>query len=425
MKRSLRRLTMTTLLLACAAAGAVAQQPLPVDMPSVLMPMGADPQSPPMEGTYAPGYEDQANCETCSDGWAFGPRRPRFCGYWGGADLLLWWNKGRHVPALVTTSDPTDGGILGQPTTVVLFGDEHIGSDLQAGGRFTLGTWLDPAAQTGLGLRFLALEGDRTGFEAESDGSTVLARPFFNVSTASENAILVGLPGFNAGDLAMRSENDFLSAEVIGRFVMGGDYASRIDLVTGYHFARLDDSLIMQSRTTILDPLNPLVGSRFDVFDNFDAENEFHGAIIGLMGERRNGCAKYSWLGKISAGNMRQEVVIDGGSTINLNGGGTLPINGGLFAQGTNIGTYTRNRFAFIPEANFNLHYQFSPQFDVSLGYSIMWFSSVALAGDQIDRQVNLTQQAGPIVGPARPVERFNITDFWFQGINFGLNWRF
>ena len=64
---------------------------------------------------------------------------------------------------------------------------------------------------------------------------------------------------------------------------------------------------------------------------------------------------------------------------------------------------------------------------DFSIGYSMIYWSSVALAGDQIDTSVNNTQVlGGGLNGPANPA--FNgIQDsgFWVQGINLGLNLRF
>lgn len=435
MMRSLPQLTIVALFVAIAASTASAQPG--AGPPSVLAP-GHGPQQPlygpgqsygdPGAAPYAPEqFGDTSGgggCETC-DGWALGARRPRLCGTWGAFDVLLWWNKGRYFPALVTSSEPVDRGVLGRPSTTVEFGEEHIGSDLQAGGRITAGAWLNPDRTTGVGMRFFALEGDRTGFEAVSDGTTALARPFFNVALPGEDALLIGLPGLNSGRVDIDTENDFLTTEVFGRFYLHGDYLSRIDLLAGYHFARIDDSLQIDSQTSVLDPLSPIVGSRFDVSDRFSTENEFHGALIGLMGERTHGRARYSWLGKLGVGNMRQEVTIAGNTTLNLNGGGSLPIDGGLLAQGTNIGTSTRNRLAFVPEANFNLHYQLTPGVDLTVGYSIIYFTSVAFSGDQIDRQINLTQQGGPIVGPARPTDTFNVTDFWVQGLNLGIAWNF
>ena len=55
---------------------------------------------------------------------------------------------------------------------------------------------------------------------------------------------------------------------------------------------------------------------------------------------------------------------------------------------------------------------------------------NITVSGDQIDLTVNPTQLATPtgpgtLVGPARPAFQFDGTDFWAQGINFGMELRY
>jgi len=107
-------------------------------------------------------------------------------------------------------------------------------------------------------------------------------------------------------------------------------------------------------------------------------------------------------------------------------GGGSQTTAGGILAQPTNIGSYERNRFAFLPQLTTNLHYHVTPNVSVHIGYNIMWMSDVALTGDQIDLNVNPSQfVGGTLVGPADPAFTFQETDYWLQGINWGVNWDF
>jgi hypothetical protein len=61
------------------------------------------------------------------------------------------------------------------------------------------------------------------------------------------------------------------------------------------------------------------------------------------------------------------------------------------------------------------------------MGYSFLYWSNVWRAGDQIDRVVDVTQIpnfAPPDVQPtgfARPGVPFRTSDFWAQGLNFGV----
>jgi hypothetical protein len=55
-----------------------------------------------------------------------------------------------------------------------------------------------------------------------------------------------------------------------------------------------------------------------------------------------------------------------------------------------------------------------------------MYWSSVVRPGDQIDTTINRTQlpsvfAPGMLVGAPRPGFQFHPTDFWAQGVSFGL----
>jgi Putative beta barrel porin-7 (BBP7) len=93
----------------------------------------------------------------------------------------------------------------------------------------------------------------------------------------------------------------------------------------------------------------------------------------------------------------------------------------GLLARQTNSGTYTRDAFTIIPEANFTLGYQIN-SWTFSAGYSFMYWKDVAWAGDQIDTRVNLSN---PLVGDPLPEFRFRNTDYWLQGLSFGAEYTF
>jgi len=54
----------------------------------------------------------------------------------------------------------------------------------------------------------------------------------------------------------------------------------------------------------------------------------------------------------------------------------------------------------------------------------MLYWSNVVLAGNQIDRAVNLSQNPGPIVGEPRPAFAFQRSDYWVQGLNVGLQYR-
>jgi hypothetical protein len=77
-----------------------------------------------------------------------------------------------------------------------------------------------------------------------------------------------------------------------------------------------------------------------------------------------------------------------------------------------------------------NVGYQLTEHLRAFVGYSFLYWTHVARPGDQIDRAVNPTQlplstTAPQLTGPARPAPVLRDTDFWAQGISFGVEFRY
>ena len=334
------------------------------------------------------------------------------------------------MPPLVTTSSAgtpqVDAAVIGLPNTSLLFGNDQVGREARIGGRLNVGLWLDPNWNTGLGYRATSVSGDQTTYDVVTDGSLIVGRPFYNVQNNARDALLIGFPGESSGDLHVRAANSFQMHDLFGRFRISDDDVNRVDFIAGYEYARIGDELSITDSRTFLNPFNPRVGVRLDGVDQFRVTNKFDGATLGLMGDIVRGRAKFSWLGKMGYGNMNEVVKISG-STVPSSGGTVgVPSIGGLYTQASNIGTYVENRRVFVPEFNFNLHLQMTQRLDFSIGYTFLYFSNVALAGDQVDRRVNQSQQLGGLVGQPFPIHTSNhSTDFWLQGLNLGLNGSF
>jgi hypothetical protein len=347
----------------------------------------------------------------------------------GSVEFLMWWAKGTSLPPLVTTSDPGtpvgQAGVLGFPTTHILFGDQLGGNKLQGGGRITAGIWLDPDHNVAAGGRFFGLGGDTTRFSQNSTGTPILARPFFNVTPPlnREDSLVSAFPNISQGGInAHLTTNNIIGAEAFTEIMMVRDSLRRIDLVGGYQFFRMNDWLQVDGNSTLTQLGNPLLGLRTDVSDRFSTSNQFHGGEVGLRGRMGRGQWSLNILGQVGLGNMNEQVTI-AGTTVTTPAGGTPATNqGGLLAQPSNIGTFSRNKFVYIPQITANLNYHIGPNVSVHIGYNIIWISDVALSGDQIDRTVNLLQ---PVVGPNRPAFVFHDREYWLQGINWGLNWDF
>ena len=352
-------------------------------------------------------------------------------GLWGSVEFMHAWAQGRRVPPLVTTSPAgtprIDAGVLdpgGVPsaTASILFGGGRIGEDRQSAGRIVAGVWLDECENLGAGVRLFGLEGDNTGFNQFSDanGNPILAVPFFNVQNNAEDSVLAAFPGQLSGGITVNTSQDVLSGESFLRALLLRGNGYRVDLIGGYHYSQVSDGLDVIVDTIAIDPGGFFpIGSNFVITDRFDVRNDFHGAVGGFMGELRHGCWRVHTLAKISVGNMREALTVSGSTVATVPGGGTAVDDFGLFAQPSNIGTFSRDETAYIPEANLGLGYQLNDCLELTVGYTFVYWSNVLLAGDQIDRVVDLSGTG------TRPAIELRDSDFWVQGVTLGANWNY
>ena len=92
------------------------------------------------------------------------------------------------------------------------------------------------------------------------------------------------------------------------------------------------------------------------------------------------------------------------------------------------MGRYFREEFSVLPEGRINVSYQVTSYLEANVGYSILYWNNVVRPGNQIDRVVDQgqvpTDQSFGTAG-TRPAFVFHNTDYWAQGINFGLTFRY
>jgi hypothetical protein len=363
-------------------------------------------------------------------------------------EALGWWVKGDSLPALVTTSPigtpQTAAGILGLPTTSVLFGNEKVNDDIRPGGRVQGGIWLDPAQTFAVEGHYWGLATETTTFFESSTFGTgslddrILARPFFNVTPGVDqpDARIIAFPDFIIGPLTVdidgsikvKESSRVQSAGGGGRYALSGfGLPARFFLLGGYRFFDLDESLsIKTSSNPGTDPFPfPVPPGHIEQFDGFATQNTFNGGEVGLGAEVALARWTLAAETRLAMGNMHQTLDIDG-LTSAVSGPYVASFPGGLLAQPTNIGSYSRNRFALIPQVDVRLKFQVLPATRLTVGYNFTYVTNVLRPGDQVDTSVNETQIAGlPLVGPARPAATLNETDIWLQGVSAGLDFTF
>jgi hypothetical protein len=195
----------------------------------------------------------------------------------------------------------------------------------------------------------------------------------------------------------------------------------RIDVLAGYRFLRLDDELDIVESLVSVGESTP--GGAFLLRDQFATENEFHGFDMGTSMSWCKGCWSLDVLSKLAIGSTRSRIDI-AGSTIITEQGQSETFEGGLLAQRTNIGQRAFDEFAVVPELGVTVGYQLNPCWRLTMGYTFLYWSRVARAGDQIDRDINtglLPPEEEPVETHLRPAFNLTYTDFWAQGLTAGI----
>jgi hypothetical protein len=359
---------------------------------------------------------------------------------WARVEYLLWWvRSGPLSTPLVTTGSPLDAvpGALGQDNTQVLFGGSPLNYGAFSGLRLSGGFELCP----GLGAEasYFALERRATGFSAVSDdsGNPLLARPVFNNEGPGENAYLFALPGTASGFVLVTSQTRLQGGDINLSANVYQSPAVTFTVLAGFRMLELDESLNVTSTVVPLVPgFLTFMGMAADPpnsvtnFDSFQVQNRFYGGQFGGRFTWRAGRFDLGLLGKIALGSTQELAFVNGVSGLNSPGNPPMTNPGGLLAQPSNIGRYYHSRFGVIPELGINLGYWVAPQVKLTLGYSLLYWNRVARPGNLIDRTVSASQVAqdptfGNGQGDLRPLFQFRESDFWAQGINFGIEFQF
>jgi hypothetical protein len=383
-----------------------------------------------IDGEYIDGDYIDGSCDDCGQCEAPMACSPRDCvrplDMWARIEYLGWWAEGSRLPALVTSATGAGTGILGDDDTVVLFGTNLVDDDQRDGSRFTLGAWLDDEHCNALELNFFVLEDSSTGFEVTSLGDPLVARPFFNVELQTDAVQTIAAPGESTGGVFITTTSEVHGAELLIKRKIGQGCYRRVDFLYGYRYAGLDENLSIRDELTSIDPTSTVpVGTVVGGLDNFQTFNQFHGGEFGLAMDFYRHRWTLGLVGKLALGNMRQQVTVGGNTFVAVPGQATIQSVGGLLTQPSNIGGFSRDEFAVVPEFQLDVRYCLTRNLELSVGYTFIYYSDVVRPGDQIDTRIDPRQISDPASATALPAFDFVDTDFWIQGINAGLEYKF
>lgn len=349
---------------------------------------------------------------------------------WLSAEYLVWATTGPAVPPLVTSSPlgtPTAAiGVLGSPSTEVVFGADEFAGPMRSGARLTAGFWFTPRQERGIEASWVGLaSAEETLSISSTGGSPWLARPYVDAQTGQPAAVIVpGLPTVPANPSALQQSIDanlttqFGSVDVLYRtnLICGEDFHRRY-LVGGFRYLMLDDRLSIDSLSVIAGGSE---SGEYAASDSFRTLSQFYGGEFGLIEKWWRQRWSLQALGKVALGGSLLNTTIEGFTTTPT---GSFP--GGVLAQPTNPGGQ-QSTFAAMGEFGVTADYALWSQFRVSVGYSLIYWSTVGRAAAQIDGTVNPSQFAGgSLIGPTAPVFNQSTTGFWAQGVNVGLEYQF
>jgi len=362
--------------------------------------------------------------------------------FWVNAEYLLWWFKDSPlpVPLLTTTSNPNSMPIAGlnDPYTRVVLGDHNLDTGVHQGTRLTTGLWIDSGHQFALEGGYFVMANQntvRTAVSGGQPGAPILAVPFFDFDTATENTFLVASPGLFAGSAVLSLTTRLQGAEIQGAFQAIAGKNLHVEILAGFRFLDLTENLSYATASTGLSGTN--TGLVLNTADTFGMQNLFYGWQVGARADYRLGNFEISASAKLALGDMLQTATLNGLTLTNFfnapPGGPFTSVppqsfpGAGVFVQPSNVGRISRDRIAIVPEVNVTLSYQITKNLWAFAGYDFLYINKVLRPGNQIDRGINASETlqnavAGNAIVPgSQPALTLQNSDFWAQGAHLGL----
>lgn len=345
------------------------------------------------------------------------PAEPERNAVWVDGDLLLWWVKGSPLPPPIV--QVTGGG-----STSTAFGQTPTNFGAISGLRISLGVYFDEFNNYGFetSLFTLGRNRERRSIYSDGDGSPSIALSYRSATPRQpgEYVFRVAEPGIFAGGVLAMSTLELWGAEFNGSICLLRAGGLEFTTLFGFRYLDLRENLFLSTGSTDL-----ATGDFLGFEDSFSTRNEFSGGQLGARVNWTRGRMSLSATGKVALGATRQVVDVRGDSFDSTTG--FYPV--GFYVQGSNSGRTTATQFSVVPSLDLKLGYQVFHCLKLVVGYDFLYWSNVVRPGNQLDRNINLSQNpilgTGVLVGAGSPAPLFNRSDFWAQGMTFGLEFRF
>lgn len=359
--------------------------------------------------------------------------------FWFSMDYAAGWiQKPRLSAPLITEGSPADAhpGAIGQPGTVVAFGDSNYKFGTYQGFQAQIGVNLND--QLYLELNTLVFPAQHVAWTTASGltGSPLVARPVFNTIADREGSYLTSFPGVLAGSSSVEARSELWGIEAVARYKFAITPYLTGDVLLGYRQMELLENLTVSDNLVPLQPsitflgnqVTPAPGTSLNDYDRFATNNTFNGVDFGGRLRWQSG---YDWFAattywKEAIGATTQTVNISGATTLTT-AGGSVSAPGGILAQQSNGGNFTRTVFGSITEGGVGFIIIPYKYVRLEFGYSATYWNSVVRPGNQVNHAVTPSQVATDITftGTApgnQPGFVYRSQGITIQSLNVGLS---
>ena len=369
----------------------------PAELPPLLKPPADTPQAPPVSAPRGPVADyDHHHLYLPRELPRVGPRPPETC-----RPLGRWWVN----PALElawTATHPVSGPVRLQPATpagrlpgLVLASGGHTPDDFRPGFSLGVGRFLGDTHTHALDANlFFTSDGART-LDGFAPGLLVTFPAGSGRSPPRLLAVPPPLDRHLVGTFPATLASRFLAADTNYRHNLLCTPTGRLDALTGYRFAHLQDELYLG------EPHEPGRGEYR--WNRLTASNPFHGGQVGLAGEYRGRKWYLGATATTAFGAVFPDVSATGLFVT------AQAVEGSRFARLAALTAPNRTWFAVLPSVSLVTGRAFGEHLRVFTGYSFRYLSRATRLGE--------------VLNPA--VTSVPVDDFWVQSLSLGLELRY
>lgn len=421
-----------------AATGADAAKPPAGASNDAVLPSTSNPPAAELLPPPRPIVSTDAPADNVFAGGA----QSTFNEFTAGLDYLLGYfpnSPGNNIIAV----EPGVATLLGQ--TLVRASDDNLYRRTWSGGRLTLGYWiaesnpfnsLMPVRGLGIESRVFSL-GQRSLTAVNATAPTIL-RPFFDLNNREDTALVVASPGFSTGGVVATAKMNMWGAEAnIWRnlYDNGTPTTFGVSFIAGYRYLETNPEIRINQVSVYNDDLSAFdpsfasfAGNMIEGVESFSARNQFNGGQFGINLKAYGSRFIFDTTLKVALGANQETLSIQGSQVRTFAAGSQVASQGLLLALPSNIGTFSKVKFAQVPELNVGVVVPMLPWLTLRTDFSALYISRFIRAGSQINRVIDITQIPNyppnigvPSTGLGLPTVLFNQSDLWMLGISVGM----